>query len=121
MRKALEALGSDERHTFTGVFERFGKKKAFKGGYLTTILLLDIRYQGNQVTEHLWFNSTKQFDKANLEKGDVVQFDARVEMYEKGYAGWRDEDWVDHHPIEDDYKLARPTKVKVISRAKTEG
>lgn len=31
MRKKLKQKGSDERHTFTGTFERFGIKRGYKG------------------------------------------------------------------------------------------
>jgi hypothetical protein len=119
MRKELENLGSDNRFTFTGVFERYGYKSGFKGYQKPTVLFRDICKDGQPVTDHLWFNLTKEFDRAKLKKGDLVKFDARVGIYEKGYKGNRAfDDWMLDHPIEEDYRLERPTKVKVIERSK---
>ena len=64
------------------------------------------------ITDHLWFNNTKAFQAVNLEAGDVVEFDARVKPYEKGYKGRRE--YVDK-PITIDYKLSWPTKVEKIT------
>ena len=41
------------------------------------------------VTDHLWFDLTKGFESADLLPGDVVEFCARVSIYEKGYKGYR--------------------------------
>ena len=67
------------------------------------------------ITEHLWFNNTKAFQAVDLEAGDVVEFDARVTPYEKGYQGYRQ---FIYKPITRDYKLSRPTKVKKVKEAK---
>jgi len=107
MRKKLGALGSKERHTFIGTFEKFGFKNAYKGPPLQTVLLLEVIEvsTGKVVTDHLWFTLTKGFEKLSLAKGDKVQFDARVAHYTKGYKrGW------DSWP-ENDYKLSYPTKL----------
>ena len=63
------------------------------------------------VSEHLWFNLIKSFEKLDLRENDIVQFDARVKKYEKGYKGYRDDVY---KPIETDYKLSHPTKIKII-------
>jgi len=49
-----------------------------------------------------------------LEDGDVIEFRARVTQYTKGYKGYRDDVYV---PIETDYKLSRPTKVRIVSKS----
>ena len=50
----------------------------------------------------------------NLKIGDKIEFDARVTTYMKGYMGRRDD--VDAAALlEKDYKLSRPTKIKVLS------
>lgn len=122
MRKELAEIGMDERHTFTGIFERYGTKRGFKGYLLTTVLLVDVRKDNQPVADHLWFNLTKEFDRAELETGDKVQFDARVSIYEKGYKGYREfDDWMLDHPIEEDYRLERPTKVVVLERSTRDG
>ena len=47
-----------------------------------------------------------------MEAGDVVEFEARVTPYEKGYKGGRE--YV-YKPVTIDYKLSRPTKVEKIT------
>ena len=113
MRKELKAIGKQERHTFSGVFVREGLKSAYRGLPLPTVLLKDIKLKDSDkiITDHLWFNKTKGFDALNLKEGDVVQFDARVDSYTKGYQGYR-EDVCSYTEI--DYKLSYPTKIKLI-------
>lgn len=119
IRKELKAIGSDDRHTFTAEFVRFGKKSAYKGPDLTTLLFKDVRnVNGKVVTDHLWFTMTKGFEKCELQEGDIIQFDARVAMYEKGYKGRRyGEEYFLYMETSIDYKLSYPTKIKVVKRA----
>ena len=58
---------------------------------------------------------TKEFAKIDFKEGDVVGFQARVKEYHKGYRGC-DEDIQCEKPIEKDFKLSNPTKVKLIKR-----
>lgn len=112
MRDVLKKIGSAERHTFTGTFERFGMKRGYKGP-VETILLLEIRdADGNEVTDHLWFNLTAGFAKLDLKQGDRVKFDGRVDLYQKGYRGYR------HGACQNlstDYKITYPSKVSKIN------
>ncbi len=109
MRQALKTLDG-QRQTFTGTIERFGNKNDF-GHIKLTLLLKDVKdSEGNVVTDHLWFNLTKGFSKIGLQTGDIVQFDARVKEYLKGYMGHRED--VFDKPIQRDYKLSHPTKIK---------
>ena len=116
MRKELKEIGSENRHTFIGTFERTGTKNGYKGE-LKTILLLNIRDTKTDkiITDHLWFNYTKGFYEANLQKGDEVQFDARVEDYVKGYFGHKEDVYV---PASTDYKLSRPTHIVNLNPAR---
>ena len=69
----------------------------------STIMFKNVKINNNLVTDHLWFNYTKGFaELGKLIVGDVISFNARVASYEK--LG---------HKI--DYKLERPTKVKLVS------
>ena len=113
MRKELKNIGNKERHTFTGEFVREGLKSAFRGPQLPTVLLKNIRLAETNkiVTDHLWFNKTKSFEALELKEGDIVQFDARVNSYTKGYKGYREDVF---SLIEKDYKLSYPTKIKKI-------
>ena len=113
LRKALKNLGNEQRYTFVGTFVREGIKPAYKGLPLPTILLQDIKLISTDeiITDHLWFNKTKQFSKLSLHTGDIVQFDARVSVYEKGYKGYREDVFC---PVSKDYKLSYPTKIKKL-------
>lgn len=118
MRTDLKNIGETDRHTFTGRFERFGKKRAYKSPIpAVTVLLLDVKDAGgNIVADHLWLNYTKGFEACDLCVGDIVQFNARVRVYEKGYKGHRYENEF-FHPISIDYKLSHPTKISVVEHA----
>lgn len=118
-----------KRLTFRGIFVRFGSKAGWKGRTEQTVLLNDIRVcdpsvsapmaetegednAGNLLTDHLWFNLTKEFAALELRSGDVVKFDARVCAYRKGYLGERE---VYDKPPSIDYKLSRPTHVRKLT------
>jgi hypothetical protein len=109
MRKALAAR-QGERATFHGTFERLGTKNGWQGRQDQTVLLTEVcDATGTPVCDHLWFNLTKAFALLRLQPGDIVQFDARVKKYLKGYFGRREEVY---RPAEVDYKLSHPTRVK---------
>lgn len=98
---------------FTATFVRLG----FRNGYIgpvKTMLLQDVTLDSKIVSDHLWFDLTKGFSDADLSPGDVVEFCARVSAYEKGYKGHKDD--VLNRPIERDYRLSRPTKIKKIGK-----
>lgn len=78
------------------------------------MLLQDVTLDSKIVSDHLWFDLTKGFSSADLSPGDVVEFCARVSAYEKGYKGHKDD--VLNRPIERDYRLSRPTKIKKIGK-----
>jgi hypothetical protein len=114
MREELEKI-ENERGTFIGTFVRTGIKIDF-GHEKQTILLKNVKDKiGNLVTDHLWFNLTKGFEVLQLIENDVVQFDARVKSYEKGYKGRIDGEYWDFS--ETDYKLSHPTKITKIKKA----
>lgn len=100
------------RIRFKGTFDKYGLKTAYKGLRIITILLLDVKtIQGEEITDHLWFNLTKRFKALGLlYQGDVIAFDARVDSYVKGYVG-RGED-----NREIDYKLTYPTKIVLLEQ-----
>lgn len=111
MRRALAAQ-EEQRATFRGTFVRFGTKAGWQGREEPTVLLAAIcDADGRQVCDHLWFNLTKALAALALQPGDVVQFDARVKAYVKGYFGRRDDVW---KPPALDYKLSHPTKVRKV-------
>lgn len=119
IRSELEKIDGI-RKTFVGTFDRFGQKQGrYKGA---TVLLLKVYHATRlpeqqsytvsdfMVTDHLWFNLTKQFAALNLVKGDIVLFDARVKEYRKGSVK-RD------IPVAFDYKLSHPYKLQKFPAA----
>ena len=102
-----------------GIMDKDGKvvRFGFRNGYIgpvKTMLLQDVTLDSKIVSDHLWFDLTKGFSGADLSPGDVVEFCARVSAYEKGYKGHKDD--VLNRPIERDYRLSRPTKIKKIGK-----
>ena len=108
MRKELKKM-EEERTVFTGIFSKYGIKSNYKGPSTDTLLLVGIRdEQGNLITDHLWFNLTKGFEKmGTLKGGDRVRFEARVKKYKKGYVNRKI--GIDQSSF--DYKLSHPTKM----------
>jgi len=102
----------EQRDVFTGQFKKYGIKSNFRGPSTDTLLLTNIRDgQGALVTDHLWFNLTKGFEKlGTLKEGDRVQFEARVKKYKKGYVNRKI--GIDQSAV--DYKLSHPTKMVKI-------
>lgn len=111
MRKDLRKLNG-KRLAFTATVERFGKRSGYKGE-LDTILLVGVKLEGenNVITDHLWFTRGKSWDECK--EGSVVRFEARISSYVKGYKG---HDFMRQleNPQTKDYRLERPTKVKVL-------
>ena len=108
MREKL-AKRNNERNFFTGTFSKFGTKTGYRHQE-PTVLLTNIKdEEGNNITDHLWFNYTKLFEQLweeeNLYSGDIIAFSARVKPYSKGY-----------EKDEIDFKLSRPTKLKIIKK-----
>jgi len=108
MRKALKKI-EEQRDVFRGIFSKYGSKTNYRGPSTETILLVEIRdANGALVSDHLWFNLTKGFEQlGHLRPGEVVQFEARVKKYEKGYVNRRA--GIDQRKA--DYKLSHPTKI----------
>lgn len=108
-RTKLKQLGSNDRFTFTGQFVKYGYK-TYKDHYAPTLLLKNIKTENHPniiLTDHLWFNLTKGFQKLGLlTKNETIQFNARVNDYYKGYFTS-----VKKH----DFKLSYPTKIKSLT------
>lgn len=110
MRKELAAQAG-ERKKFKATFSRIGKKTNFKGYREDTILLNDVREAETDkfVADHLWFSYTQGFEKVILTAGTVLEFEARVKKYSKGYVNK-----ALHLNQRTDYKLSHPTKIKKL-------
>jgi hypothetical protein len=110
MRAKLAAIAGT-RCLFRATFVRFGSKPAYKGAPIKTCLFENVTRRGSVVTDHLRFVCGVQFERLNLQAGDVVEFHARVTEYWKGYKGRRDVD----APLRKDYRLSNPTGVKKVT------
>jgi hypothetical protein len=113
-REKLKKL-EGERRTFKGFFVRYGTKNNWHGFPVKTLLFKDITDRtGTILTDHIWFNMTKGFEKlGELNEGDLVQFDARIRDYVKGYVNYRK--MIDERCI--DYRLSHPTKIKLMKNS----
>ncbi len=103
MRDGLVKL-EDQRFKFKATVDGFGVKN-YKQHETTTICLINIVRNGKLVTDHIWVNLTKGFEKLKLKIGDFIQFEARVKGYWKGY----------YHD-ERDLKLSHPSKILKLSQ-----
>lgn len=112
MRREL-AKEEGKRKKFRAIFVRLGKKTNYKGYTEETVLLKSIvdAESNVMVAEHLWFSYTKSFEKITLGEGAVLEFEARVKEYTKGYVNKRYQ--IDHSSK--DFKLSHPTKIKQIT------
>jgi hypothetical protein len=110
MRTELEKLVG-ERRRFRAVVEDFGVGRNSKRK--ETILLVDVRLANDLqaiVADHLWLKKSGSFRDVAI--GDVVEFDAEVEPYEKGYLNFQQ--GVDETTV--DYRLTKPSNVQVIAK-----
>ena len=109
MRKELGKI-ENRRTRFTCEFVRYGKKRAYKGPPILTLLFKDIKNELGQImTDHIWFVTNKGFQQFELTAGDVVSFDARVKQYWKGYQGIGYDG--DEGTRTKDFKLSNPTNI----------
>lgn len=111
MRDRLGAIDG-ERQTFFAEFVRLGVKNGYKGTEETVLLKKIHDSSGKFITDHLWFNLTRGFEKLNLKEGDRIQFDARVKSYTKGYKGRLAKILNPSKARESkDFKLSHPTRI----------
>lgn len=113
MRREL-ASQEGQRKKFTATFTRLGKKTNYQGYSEETILLNNVTdaETGKVVTGHLWFSYTKGFQDARIAEGDIIEFEARVKEYQKGYVNRQ----YGINNRKQDYKLSHPTRIKVVKR-----
>lgn len=102
-----------ERKKFRAVFVRIGKKAGFKGFSEETILLRNITDPdtGAVLTDHVWLNLTESFLSAGIKEGTLIEFEARVKAYAKGYVNSRYK--IDFRKT--DFKLSHPTKFRIAT------
>ena len=102
------AKRNGKRFRVKATIERFGTKRGWKGRELQTVLFRNVIDEaGAPLADHLWITAGKW--SSGLKPGDAISFDARVDEYEKGYFGRRDDVYVE---ASRDWHLERPTKVE---------
>ena len=108
MRRQL-ATQIGERKKFHATFVRWGKKTNYHGFSEETLLFKNVVDLASNkiVTEHVWFAYTKNFQKISFEPGMLIEFEARVRQYTKGYKNSRYN--INRQTI--DYRLSHPTKI----------
>lgn len=105
------------RKRFSALVERFGKKINYKGYSEETILLRKIKdvESAEIVADHLWFTFSLAFQKAKISEGCMIEFDARVKDYTKGYVNKK----IGINNRKKDFKLSNPTKIVILPRNST--
>jgi hypothetical protein len=90
-----------------------GKKRNYNGYSEDTILLINIIDGESKelVADHAWFSYTKGFEKVQLKEGTVLEFEARIKAYAKGYINRG----LGMTKRKTDLKLSHPTKIKIRS------
>lgn len=112
MRSGLKR-DAGQRKTFKALFVRLGKKSGFKGRSQETILLRNVTdpETGVLLTDHAWLNLTESFLAAGIREGTVIEFEARVKAYTKGYVNKRYT--IDRQKR--DFRLSHPTRFRVAT------
>jgi hypothetical protein len=111
MRTELKKINGT-RTRFRGTVERTGSRPNYHGFPEPTVLLKNVVFvnTGKLATDHIWFTVGKTLERLALQPGDIVEFDARVGDYVKGYINQKE--YIDEREI--DYKLNRPTKIQKV-------
>lgn len=101
-----------QRKKFQATFSRLGKKVNYKGYSEDTILLTRVVDTTTHkiVADHVWFSYTKGFEQIRLTEGMLIEFEARIKEYKKGYVNRR----AGINQRSSDYKLSHPTKITVV-------
>jgi hypothetical protein len=102
------------RKKFRATFTRIGKKTNYNGYSEDTILLSNVcdAATNEVVTDHVWFTYSKGFENAHLQVGMLIEFEARIKEYTKGYVNRG----LGMNKKTSDYKLSHPTKISVIKQ-----
>ncbi|QSZ66155.1 hypothetical protein RJ40_00890 [Methanofollis aquaemaris] len=113
MRTKLQPL-QGKRVRFTATFGEYGtyRKHGVTG---KSILLHDLRDRSGKIlADHIWINYPAGFDAVGtFQKGDLVEFTAKVDEYLHGYRGQKIEDRLARPPTID-YRLKYPRNVRKI-------
>jgi hypothetical protein len=94
-----------ETHLFTAQFQAFSTTK----GGAQVACFERVCIEGEQVTDHIWIHRSKHMKTLNLQRGDIVEFEARVERYPRRHR-------TSQREAEHDYNLEKIKEMRVIKR-----
>jgi hypothetical protein len=77
-----------QRLSFTASIGRFGQTKVSNRTVNRAICLENLTTKKMLVADHVWLLETKSISVAHIKPGDIIQFNATVQRYPKGYQGY---------------------------------
>ena len=80
MRKKLGALKNKKRPCFSA---KYSKTTISHSGKIY-VLILEVKYKGKIVADHLWLDEVTQFLNLQPNEGDIIQFKGSVSGYIRG-------------------------------------
>jgi hypothetical protein len=102
-----------QRKRFRARVEEFGT--GHSSSRKETILLVEVRCTDDLdavVADHIWLKKSASFRGVSI--GDVIEFYAEVEQYEKGYTNFRQ--GINETTV--DYRLSKPSNVQVVGEGR---
>lgn len=103
MRNGLKLLFG-ETHIFSATFTCYARTDEGRN----VVLVEDVYWEGKLITGHIWLHRTRALKELQLEKGERIEFEARVEKYMKNVHIEKQAD------IEADYGFKNIREVKRI-------
>lgn len=97
-----------QRRSFSATFVRY-ETRTVRTKLRQMLLLRNVRCEGEIVADHAWMHVSAGWPE-DLQEGETVRFQARVDRYVKGYFGRRESAY--NKPIEVDYCLVYPRKIR---------
>lgn len=76
-----------------------------------TLMISEVKHDDMIISDHLWFVLTKFWKRVKV--GDIIEFNATVHTYKKGYKG-KSIKYQIKKPLEDDYTLADLNNLSII-------
>lgn len=108
----------DKRMRFVAIFDRYSFRKDHKKRKIKTALVVGAVEKQTKayMCDHIWFDNSEHFEKLKLQKGDFVEFSARVVAYKK-YTVPKLQRTLPHdsygiYPLQMDYTLSQLKDVK---------
>lgn len=107
-----------EKVTFKAEFGKFGTK-SYEGVKKKAIFLKNVKIKVNnkKVADQVWFRATEEFEGLDLDRGDVIQFDAKVKPNIRSYIPLP---WANNEDMVKGAFLISPTDVGLVNEKTSE-